>query len=74
MATFEIRRMDQESEAIAKGAYNLANVIYEQKGDLMKAEELARESLRITSLINDSNHQSVGSICNLLANILRIQG
>jgi tetratricopeptide (TPR) repeat protein len=39
--------MDPESEEIAKGAYNLAHVIYEQKGDLIKAEKLARESLRI---------------------------
>eukprot|EP00596_Hydrurales_sp_CCMP1899_P001314 CAMPEP_0119035202 /NCGR_PEP_ID=MMETSP1177-20130426/2149_1 /TAXON_ID=2985 /ORGANISM="Ochromonas sp, Strain CCMP1899" /LENGTH=117 /DNA_ID=CAMNT_0006993173 /DNA_START=401 /DNA_END=751 /DNA_ORIENTATION=+ len=36
--------IDQESEAVATGAYNLANVIYRQKGDLIKAEELARES------------------------------
>jgi hypothetical protein len=37
--------IDQESEAVAMGAYNLANVIYLQKGDLIKAEELVRESL-----------------------------
>jgi hypothetical protein len=48
-------------------------VIYKQKGDLMKAEELARESLRITSLINDSNKYRVGWACNLLTNILRRQ-
>jgi hypothetical protein len=79
--------MDQESEAVAMGAFNLANVIYQQKreaynlanvisqqdGDLIKAEELARESLRIRSLIFHSNHERVGIICNLLANILRIQ-
>jgi hypothetical protein len=40
---------DQESEAVAEGAHNLANVIYRQKGDLIKAEKLARESLRIVS-------------------------
>jgi hypothetical protein len=33
---------DQESEAVAMEAYNLANVIYRQSGDLIKAEELAR--------------------------------
>jgi tetratricopeptide (TPR) repeat protein len=65
--------IDQESRAVADGAYNLADVIYRQDGDLMKAEELARESLRITSLINDSNHYSVGRTCSFLANILRGQ-
>jgi hypothetical protein len=47
--------MDQESEPVAEGAYNLANVILQQKGNLIKAEELARESLRIRSLIDDSD-------------------
>jgi hypothetical protein len=65
--------IDQESEAVAEGAYNLANVIFQQDGDLIKAEELARESLRIRSLIFDSNHQSVSISCNLVANILRKQ-
>jgi flagellar hook assembly protein FlgD len=37
--------IDQESEVVAEGAYNLVSVIYQQKGDLIKAEELARESL-----------------------------
>jgi hypothetical protein len=66
--------IDQESEAVADGAYNLANVIFRQDGDLIKAEELARESLRIISLVEDSNHYRVGNTCNLLANILRRQG
>jgi tetratricopeptide (TPR) repeat protein len=73
--------INQESEAVAEGAYNLANVIYQQKGDLIKAEELARESLRIRSLIFGSvsdhqhynDHYSVGISCNLVANILRRQ-
>jgi hypothetical protein len=67
-------RIDQESEAVAYGAYNLADMISQQDGDLVKAEEIARESLRITSVINGSNDQIVGSRCNLLANILRTQG
>jgi tetratricopeptide (TPR) repeat protein len=66
--------IDQESEAVATGAFNLADVIYKQDGDLIKAEELARESLRITSLINDSNHHTVGRAYSLLAGILREQG
>jgi tetratricopeptide (TPR) repeat protein len=66
--------IDQESEAVAEGAYNLAHVIYRQDGDLIKAEELARESLRITSLVKDSYHNSVGRACCLLANTLGGQG
>jgi hypothetical protein len=65
--------IDQESEAVAEGALNLADVIYRQGGDLMKAEELARESLRIVSLLNDNNHHSIGKACGLLANILQGQ-
>jgi hypothetical protein len=49
-------------------------VIFQKYGDLIKAEELARESLRIRSLIYGSNDQIVGSSCNLLANVLRTQG
>eukprot|EP00596_Hydrurales_sp_CCMP1899_P008774 CAMPEP_0119037738 /NCGR_PEP_ID=MMETSP1177-20130426/6223_1 /TAXON_ID=2985 /ORGANISM="Ochromonas sp, Strain CCMP1899" /LENGTH=347 /DNA_ID=CAMNT_0006999371 /DNA_START=296 /DNA_END=1340 /DNA_ORIENTATION=- len=33
--------MDQEGEEVANGSYNLADVIYRQEGDLLKAEELA---------------------------------
>jgi hypothetical protein len=66
--------MDQESDAVAIGAYNLADVIFRQNGDLMKAEELARESLRISSLINGSNNHIVGSSCSLLAGILEARG
>jgi ATP/maltotriose-dependent transcriptional regulator MalT len=40
--------IDQESDDVATGAYNLANVIARQDdGDVTKAEGLARESLRI---------------------------
>jgi tetratricopeptide (TPR) repeat protein len=70
--------IDQDSEAVAEGAYNLASVIFQQEGDLIKAEELARESLRIRTLIYDSDHDSLdvsyGNICGLLATILRVQG
>jgi flagellar hook assembly protein FlgD len=47
--------IDQEGEEMAMGAYNLANVILKQNGDLIKAEELARESLRIRTLHHDVN-------------------
>jgi hypothetical protein len=66
--------IDQESEAVATGAYNLADVIYRQGGDLIKAEELTRESLRIKSLLYDSNHSNIGRACCLLANVLMGQG
>jgi tetratricopeptide (TPR) repeat protein len=65
--------MDQESEEVANGAYNLANVILRQEGDLMKAEELARECLRIRILLDRFAKKNVGISCNLLADILRLQ-
>jgi tetratricopeptide (TPR) repeat protein len=67
-------RTDQESEVVADGTYNLANVIFKQNGDLIKAEELARESLRIRILINDRSNNRVELSCNLLARILSEQG
>jgi hypothetical protein len=48
--------LDQQSEAVAKGYYDLADVIITQRGDLVKAEKLARESLRIRVLITSNNH------------------
>eukprot|EP00596_Hydrurales_sp_CCMP1899_P010432 CAMPEP_0119038508 /NCGR_PEP_ID=MMETSP1177-20130426/7476_1 /TAXON_ID=2985 /ORGANISM="Ochromonas sp, Strain CCMP1899" /LENGTH=322 /DNA_ID=CAMNT_0007001193 /DNA_START=614 /DNA_END=1582 /DNA_ORIENTATION=+ len=61
--------LDQQSEAVAKGYYDLANVITEQREDLVKAEKLARESLRIRVLI-ESNSHFVGNATGLLASIL----
>jgi hypothetical protein len=66
--------IDQESEAVAEGAYNLTEVIYQQKRDLIKAEELAREYLRIRTQLYGNNHEWVGRSCNLLAGILTAQG
>jgi hypothetical protein len=68
--------IDQEGEDMAKGAYNLANVIHEQNGDLIKAEELARESLRIRTLVYGNNHNNdyFSVSCDLLAGILSAQG
>jgi hypothetical protein len=67
---------------VAEGAYNLALVIYRQKGDvikaemgdMIKAEELARESLRIRILLYDSIHCKVTNSCELLAGTLVAQG
>jgi hypothetical protein len=63
--------IDQNSKVVAQGALNLANVILRQKGDLTKAEELARESLRINTLTcgRDENIAEVSS--NLLIYICK---
>jgi tetratricopeptide (TPR) repeat protein len=65
--------LDQESEEVAMGYHNLADVISAQKGDLVKAEMLARESLRIRTLIYGNDHVNVGHSCDLLARILMSQ-
>jgi hypothetical protein len=66
--------MDQESEEVANGASNLATVILQQKGDLIKAEELAREYLHIRTLIFGSDADIIGGTNMLLADILVSQG
>jgi tetratricopeptide (TPR) repeat protein len=63
--------IDQEGEEMATGAYNLADVIVRQEGDLIKAEKLARESLRIRTLNNDFN---INTCRDLLARIMLTQG
>jgi tetratricopeptide (TPR) repeat protein len=62
--------LDQESEEVAEGYHNLANVINKQEGDLVKAEVLARESLRIRTRVYGNNQVNVGHSCDLLARIL----
>jgi hypothetical protein len=52
--------LDQQSEAVAKGYYDLGNVINQQKGDYVKAGKLVRESLRIRSRLYDAYHMNVG--------------
>lgn len=66
--------LDQQSEEVADGYYNLANVINRRKGDLVKVEMCARESLRIRNLVYYDNHQYVSNSLSLLANILTSQG
>jgi tetratricopeptide (TPR) repeat protein len=66
--------LDQQSEAVAKGYNDLGNVINQQKGDYVKAEQLVRESLRIRSRLYDAHHQRVGMGISLLADILQAQG
>jgi tetratricopeptide (TPR) repeat protein len=64
--------LDQQSKAVENGYYDLASVIFGQRVDLVKAENLARESLRISVLIN-SNSPCVGKAAGLLASILASQ-
>jgi tetratricopeptide (TPR) repeat protein len=66
--------VDQESEAVAKGYYNLGNVLKKQKEDVVRAEMLARESLRIRTQLYGNDHPHVGNSIGLLAEILRKQG
>jgi tetratricopeptide (TPR) repeat protein len=62
--------LDQESEELAHGSHNLANVMLKQDGDLPRAEELAREALRIRDKVHSSSHGIVGESCLFLARIL----
>jgi hypothetical protein len=67
--------MDQEGYEVAMGAYNLADVIHRQDdGDLIKAEKLARESIRIITRLYGINHHDIGTGCALLSKILMKQG
>jgi tetratricopeptide (TPR) repeat protein len=65
--------LNQEGEEVASGAYNFADVIFRQKGNLVRAGELARESLRIRTLLYGNTSNCVGLSCNLLAKILGAQ-
>jgi hypothetical protein len=67
--------MDQEGEEVANGAFNLADVILQQDdGDLIKAEKIARDSLRMKSRLHGSNDHRIGRSCLLLSRILLNQG
>jgi hypothetical protein len=66
--------LDQQSEEVAKGYHDLGRVILRQKGDLLKAEMLVRESLRIRNLLHVADYVSVGHSVDLLAGILQDQG
>jgi hypothetical protein len=71
---------DQEGEEVAEGAYNFADLLRLQKGDLIKAERLARESLCIREALHidmepsDPHHFNFGRSKDLLARILKDQG
>jgi hypothetical protein len=62
--------MDQESIEMSTGSYNLAMCLLLQKGDLVKAEKLSRESIRLRTLKLGMNHPSTNASHELLARIL----
>jgi hypothetical protein len=69
-----VNGVDQESEAVAQGCYNLAHVIINlQDGDLLKAEMLARETLHIRERQFGNDHHIVGDSLAFLSGILRKQ-
>jgi hypothetical protein len=59
---------------VARGYYDLAHVIHQQKGDLVKVEKLVRESLRIRARLYSGDHAQVGMSSSLLAHVLQAQG
>jgi tetratricopeptide (TPR) repeat protein len=68
--------MDQEGDEMAIGAFNFANVIWQQDGDIIKAEKIARESFRIICQLcgTDDCNGKMGRHGLLLARILQKQG
>jgi hypothetical protein len=67
--------IDQEGEIAANVAHNWADVIYQQEdGDLIKAEGLAREAIRIRDKLFAARDGEVSSSRLLLAKILERQG
>jgi hypothetical protein len=68
--------VDQESEAVANGYFQLAYAIFlEENGELVRAEMLVRESLRIrTQLSTNTSELYLAESTSLLAGILQKQG
>ncbi len=66
--------MDQESEGVAIGTFNIADVLFHQGEDFIEAEKLARESLRIRTQLYGPDHSKVGLGRQLLAINLKKQG
>jgi tetratricopeptide (TPR) repeat protein len=66
--------VNQDSEFLGAGYYNLGNIVFSQNKDLMRAEMLARKAYRIRFELYGNDHDNVGLSANLLANILSVQG
>jgi hypothetical protein len=69
-------KVNQESGEVAKGYFDLGNVIHKADGDLVKAEMLVRESYRIRIGLRGGDRVDidVGHSCDLLGSILASQG
>jgi hypothetical protein len=61
--------INQEGEEVAEASYNLADLILRQIGDLIKAEVLIRESLRIVENLYGLTHGLVGRTALMVARI-----
>jgi tetratricopeptide (TPR) repeat protein len=66
--------LNQDSDQVAEGYYNLGKIIYRQDRDLVKAVSLTREAHRIRIQLYGNNHYKVGLTSCLLATILSKQG
>lgn len=69
-------KVDQEGEEVARGYFNLAEVISKEtspKKDYKRAEMLVIESLRIRTKLYSNDHWHIGANIGLLASILRKQ-
>jgi hypothetical protein len=66
--------LNQQSEEVSKGYYFLAKAIDKRTGDLVRAEMLARESLRIRSRLYSHDNECIGTCASLLSGILLAQG
>jgi hypothetical protein len=63
--------INHESDVVANGSHQLAYIIFQQEGgDLLRAEELVRESLRIRTKIFGRDHYYLSGGCDLLSCIL----
>jgi hypothetical protein len=65
--------VDQNSEEVAVGYFNLGRVILRKNGDLIKAEGLVRKSYQMRIQLYGENSWLVGTTAHMLANILRQQ-
>jgi tetratricopeptide (TPR) repeat protein len=65
--------MVQKDTDFAQGSYNLAHVVFLQNGNLVRAEKLSREALRIRERLDGPLNHKVGISSILLARILQKQ-
>mmetsp|Transcript_33675 Transcript_33675/g.32143 ORF Transcript_33675/g.32143 Transcript_33675/m.32143 type:complete len:464 (+) Transcript_33675:141-1532(+) len=65
--------IDQEGDLVAEGSTNLAEAIIRQHGDLIRAEGLARDALRIRMQVHGSDHNLIGFSLIQVARVLILQ-